>query len=140
MSNQNNNKGMNIGLWVAQVLVALTLIWGAYAKLMMPAEELAAMMPWTADSPSLATLTGVVDLLGGLGLILPALLKIQPKLTIYAAYGTMLLMVAGSIFHGSRGEFPLIGMNLFILALAYFIAWGRTKKAPIYAKGSARLA
>lgn len=134
MANQKNNKGMNIGLWIAQALVALVLLWGAYAKLMMPAEELAAMMPWATESPSLAKFTGMVDLLGGLGLILPALLRIQPKLTTYAAYGTILLMIAGSIFHGTRGEFPLIGMNVGVLLLAAFIAWGRNNKAPILAK------
>ncbi|MFK7949849.1 MAG: DoxX family protein [Saprospiraceae bacterium] len=135
MTNQKNNKAMNIGLWVAQGLVSLMLLWGAYAKLGMPAEELSAMMPWTAENPTLTTLTGIVDLLGGLGLILPALLKIQPKLTIYAAYGTILLMVAGSIFHGSRSEFSSIGMNVVLMAIAAFIAWGRSNKAPIVAKG-----
>lgn len=134
MTNQNNSKGMHIALWIAQALVAMILLWGAYAKLMMPAEELAAMMPWTTESPSLAMFTGVVDLLGGLGLILPALLKIQPNLTVLAAYGTVALMIAGSIFHGSRGEFPLIGMNVVVLLLALFIAWGRKSKAPILAK------
>ncbi|MFK7776010.1 MAG: DoxX family protein [Saprospiraceae bacterium] len=133
MTNQNNSKGMHIGLWVAQALVAMILLWGAYAKLMMPPEELAAMMPWTTESPSLAMFTGIVDLLGGLGLILPALLKIQPNLTVLAAYGTVALMIAGSIFHGSRGEYPLIGMNVVVLLLALFIAWGRKSKAPILA-------
>lgn len=130
----STNKAMHIGLWVAQAIVALMLIWGAYAKLLMPAKELSQMMPWSADHPTMVKLTGVVDLLGGLGLILPALLRIQPRLTIYAAYGTIALMIAGSIFHASRGEYPLIGMNIMILLLAAFIAWGRKNKAPITAK------
>ena len=134
MTNQTSSKGMHIGLWIAQALVSLMLLWGAYAKLMMPADELTEMMPWTAESPSLAMFTGVVDLLGGLGLILPTLLKIQPNLTVFAAYGTVLLMIAGSIFHGSRGEYPLIGMNVVILLLALFIAWGRKSKVPILTK------
>ena len=50
------------------------------------------------EQPSLATFTGIIDLLGALGLILPAILRIQPKLTIYAAYGGMLLMIAPTIF------------------------------------------
>ena len=133
MSNQTS-KGMNIGLWVAQILVAFMLLWGAYAKLAMSQEELLQMMPWVVESPTLGTFTGIVDLLGGLGLILPALLRIQPKLTVYAAYGTILLMVAGAIFHGSRGEFEMIGMNVVVALMAAFIAWGRTNKAPILAK------
>lgn len=125
---------IHIGLWIAQVMVALLLIWGAYAKLAMPMEELSQMMPWASESPTLLKFTGFVDLLGGLGLILPALFKIQPKLTVYAAYGTILLMIAASIFHINRGEVAQVGMNLVILLLAVFIAWGRSKKAPILSK------
>lgn len=131
---ENQSKGMHIGLWIAQALVALMLLWGAYAKLFQSTEEAAMMMPWAADNPGLFKFTGIIDLLGGLGLLLPAALRIKPKLTVYAAYGTMLLMVAGSIFHISRGENELIGMNIVILAIAAFIAWGRSKKAVITAK------
>lgn len=127
-------KGLNIALWIAQGLISLTLVWGAYAKLLQPLEETAKMMPWALDNPGLLKFTGIIDLLGGLGLILPAALRVQPKLTVFAAYGIIALMVLGSIFHISRGEAPLIGMNIFILLVAIFIAWGRTKKAPISAK------
>jgi putative oxidoreductase len=40
------------------------------------------------------------------------------------------------IFHISRGEANVIGVNVIILALAIFTAWGRFKKAPIPAKGT----
>ena len=92
------------------------------------------MLPWALENPGLLKLTGIIDLLGGLGIILPAALRVQPKLTVFAAYGIIALMVLGSIFHISRGEAPLIGMNIFIILVALFIAWGRTKKATISAK------
>lgn len=128
------SKGLNIALWVAQGLIALTLIWAAYAKLAQPIEETAKMLPWALDNPGLLTFTGIIDLLGGIGIILPAALKIQPKLSVFAAYGTIALMIAASIFHISRGESSLIGMNIFFLILAIFVVWGRTKKAPILPK------
>jgi|TARA_R110002096_G_scaffold28365_9_gene86068 hypothetical protein len=128
------SKGLNIGLWVAQGLIALTLIWAAYAKLAQPIEETAKMLPWALDNPGLLTFTGIIDLLGGIGIILPAALKIQPKLSVFAAYGTIALMIAASVFHISRGEASLIGMNIFFLILAVFVVWGRTKKAPILPK------
>ncbi|MFK7925951.1 MAG: DoxX family protein [Bacteroidia bacterium] len=134
MENQKNNKVIHIALWIGQALVALLLLWGAYAKLFLPMEEISEMLPWATENPMLAKFTGIVDLLGGLGLILPALLRIQPKLTIYAAYGTGALMIGASIFHLSRGESGAIGMNIFILLIALFIAWGRSKKAPILPK------
>ncbi|WP_178989089.1 DoxX family protein [Winogradskyella schleiferi] len=128
------SKGLNIALWVAQGLIALTLIWAGYAKLFQPIEETAKMLPWALDNPGLLTFTGIIDLLGGIGIILPAALKIQPKLSVFAAYGTIALMIAASVFHISRGEASLIGMNIFFLILAVFVVWGRTKKAPIFPK------
>lgn len=134
IANSKKSKVLNVLLWIAQSLIALTLIWAAYAKLVQPIEETAKMLPWALDNPGLLTFTGIIDLLGGIGIILPAALKIQPKLSVFAAYGTILLMIAAIIFHISRGEASLIGMNIFFLILAVFVVWGRTKKAPILPK------
>jgi len=128
---QEKSKVMNILLWIAQVILAGTLIWASAMKLFLPASQLAAMWPWTAEHSGLVKLTGVLDLLAGIGLILPALLRIQPRLTTYAAYGTVLLMIAASVFHITRGEGSQIGVNIFFAAFAVFIAWGRQQKAPI---------
>src|SRR4051812_2185523 len=120
---------MKIALWIAQIFLAAVLIWTAYTKLLTPAADLAAMWPWTAEYPFLNKMTGVLDLLAGIGLIFPVLLNIQPKLTVYAAYGTIALMIAGIAFHVSRGEAPVTGFNAFVIAVAGFIAWGRSKTA-----------
>lgn len=90
--------------------------------------------PWVKDNTTLALITGIVDLLAGIGIVFPALLRIQPKLTIYAAYGTMVLMIAASIFHISRGETKDIGFNIFMALIAIFIAWGRQTQASINPK------
>ncbi len=127
-------KGLNIGLWIAQSLIALTLIWGASVKLLQPLDETAKMLPWASDNPGLVLFTGIIDLLGGLGILLPAVFRIQPKLTVFAAVGVIALMILAIVFHISRGETSLIGMNIFFLLLAVFVAWGRTKKVPILAK------
>lgn len=134
MTTTSKSKGLNITLWVAQGLISLTLIWAGYAKLFQPIEETAKMLPWALDNPGLLKFTGIIDLLGGIGIVLPAALKIQPKLTVFAAYGTIALMIAASIFHISRGEASLIGMNIFFFILAAFVVWGRTKKVPFLAK------
>lgn len=129
-----NKKVLNILLWSAQVIVAFMFLFAFYAKLIQPQEETVKTMPWVAEQPILKTVTGVVDLLGALGLILPALLRIQPKLTIYASYGGILLMVAGIVFHVLRGETGVIGLNFILVAFLIFIIWGRTKKVPIKVK------
>ena len=121
-SERKTSKTMNIILWIAQGFLALTFIWAGCMKLFQP-EELP--FPWVKDNSSLVLITGIVDLLAGIGILFPTLLGIQPKLTIYAAYGTIVLMIAASIFHILRGEAKDIGFNIFMALLAVFIAWGR---------------
>lgn len=125
INESKTSKTSNIILWLAQGILASGFIWAASMKLFQSPEKLEEMWPWTAENGMLVKLTGVLDLLAGLGLILPGLLKWNPKLTIFAAYGTILLMIAASIFHISRGEASQIGINVFFLVLATFIAWGR---------------
>ena len=131
---QTSSKALHIALWVVQALLAVSLISGAIMKFM-PIEKISAMMPWTGQLPPLVVrLLGLVDLLGAIGLTLPALLRIKPNLTPIAAVCTIALMIAATIFHVSRGESSVIGFNIFSMVLAAFIAWGRFKKVPIAAK------
>lgn len=129
---QHRSKALHITLWTAQILLAVTMIWAAAMKLGKPIDELAMMWPWTgAVRSALVKFTGLIDLLGGLGLVLPGLLRIRPKLTVVAAVAIALLMIVASAFHIARGEASLIGVNVFVALLAVFIAWGRGRKAPI---------
>lgn len=121
---QTISKAMNAFIWIAQGLLALTFIWAGTMKLFKP-DSLP--FPWVKDHPNLVILTGIVDLLGGLGIILPALLHIRSALTNFAAYGIITLMTIAMIFHISRGEAKDIGFNIFILLLALFVIWGRHK-------------
>lgn len=122
---QKTSKPLNIILWVAQGLLALTFIWVGFMKIANPGDL---PFPWIKENPSLVLITGIFDLSGGLGIVLPTLLRIQPKLAVLTAYGIIALMVVASIFHISRGEGKNIGVNIFIFLVAAFIAWGRRKK------------
>ncbi|WP_341901589.1 DoxX family protein [Fluviicola taffensis] len=122
----------NIFLWIAQILLATSLIWAASVKLFQPIEKLEIMWPWTGDiSPAFVRLTGVIDLLGALGVILPSLFRFKPALAPIAAIAIILLMIAASIFHISRGEGSQIGFNIVFAAIAAFVAYGRLKLVPI---------
>ena len=132
---QKNSKVLNVMLWIAQVLLAATFIWASMMKLFQSIDKLSAMWPWVAEVPvALLKFTAVVDLLGGLGLVLPALFRIKPKLTPITAAAVIILMVIASGFHISRGEASVIGANVVFAIFAAFIAWGRFKKAPILPK------
>lgn len=121
-------KALNIILWGAQILLSLCLIWASWMKWFTPAEELAGMWPWTGDvSSGFVKFTGIIDLAGGLGLILPPLLKMNRKLVPLAAIGIIVLMICAGIFHISRGEADTITPNLIFALIAAFIAWGRSK-------------
>jgi hypothetical protein len=134
-TNQNPSKGLNIGLWAAQGFLALMFIMPAFMKMFQSIETLSGMLPWAGQvSPAVVRGLGFIDLLGGLGIILPSILRTQPRLTVLASIGGILLMVSAIIFHLSRGEGNVIGFNILLVALLAFVAWGRSTKAPIYAK------
>lgn len=121
---QKTSKAITVSLWIAQVLLAATFVWAGSMKLFKPD---GLPFPWIKNNPGLVLLTGVVDLLGGIGILLPALLRIRPVLTVFAAYGIIALMAIAITFHVSRGEAKNIGFNIFVLSLAAFVAWGRQK-------------
>lgn len=120
---------MNIALWIVQILLAAAFAFFGYPKVFQPIEALAAMLPWAAEVPALLVrFIGVAEIAGALGLVLPGLTKIQPRLTAWAAVGLCLVMIAAAIFHATRGEFGNIAFNAVLFALAAFVAWGRLRR------------
>lgn len=128
------SRGLHIGLWVAQVLLGLAFIMAGQMKLFTGMDELAKTIPWAPEVGGLTRFIGLSELLGGLGLILPAATRIKPILTPVAALGLLLVMVLAMGFHVMRGEFSALPINLVLGGIAAFIAWGRLKKAPIAAR------
>jgi hypothetical protein len=68
---------------------------------------------------------GVAEVLGAIGVILPAVVHIAPVLVPLAAIGLGLFMVGAAAVNARRKDVALIGVNLVLLALAIFVAWGR---------------
>ena len=123
---------LNVLLWVAQVLISVMFIMSGYMKFTTPIPELAKMMPWTGQLPlAFVRFIGVVDFTGGIGILFPALTRIQPRLTVLAALGCTVLQILALLFHLSRGEANVTPLNVVLLALSVFVLWGRSKKAPI---------
>lgn len=123
---------MNLGLWIIQVLLALTFAGTGVWKLATPIDEIAKLIPWAGQvSPGLYFATAVFDVLGGLGVVLPSATRIAPKLTVAAAVGCAALQVSAIVFHFSRGEVVNTPFNFVLVGLSLFVAWGRFAKAPI---------
>ncbi|HEV8549789.1 MAG TPA: DoxX family protein [Polyangiaceae bacterium] len=110
------------------VLLAGTGVW----KLVTPVAELAAKFPWMGEVPlGFLRMTAVFDLLGGLGVLLPSLTRVAPRLTVLAALGCAALQACAVVFHVSRGEAANTPFNFLLVALSLFVLWGRRSKAPI---------
>lgn len=123
------SRRMNISLWVVQGLLAVTFVGTAIWKVATPTAELARMIPWAGEVPPWAlTATAVFDLLGGLGIVLPTLTKIQPRLVVAAAAGCAALQLSAIVFHLSRGEAANTPFNALLVALSLFVLWGRRMK------------
>ena len=119
---------MNLTLWIAAGLLAAVAMAGGVTKTFVPKAKLAAAHggEWTAGaSVGFVKTLGVLELLAAVGLILPAIVDIAPVMVPVTAVCWVLLMIGAMITHGRLGQFELVMLNLFYLALAAFIAWGR---------------
>ncbi|NYF19969.1 putative membrane protein YphA (DoxX/SURF4 family) [Xanthomonas sp. JAI131] len=134
-------KALRISLWIVQTLMFLAFLLFGFQKLFMAPEALAAMWhsSWPVEHPLLLHVTGAIDVAGGLGLLLPALTRIRPNLTVLAALGCVLLQLAAIAFHSMRGEFAALPLNAVLLPLAAFILWGR-RQVPISPRTSQSVA
>jgi len=112
----------------------MALIGAGIFKLALPDSQAAEQFPWAAQYPDLFTGTSVLDIIGGLGLLLPALTKVFPWLTWLAAGSVFALMASATVFHLLRGETEEIGGNIALAFIAALVAWGRLRIAPIVAR------
>lgn len=115
---------MNIALWiVASLLAALFLVSGA-AKVVQTREKvIASGYQWAEDySPSQVTFIGTAEVVGAIGLVLPAGLGMVEVLTPTAALGLTLLMVLAAYAHVRRHEREHVAKPLTLAVLAAAVA------------------
>ena len=117
---------MGIALWVVQVLVAAAFLVSGATKLSQPKENLVKNMAWVEDfSQQTVRLIGALEVLGAIGIVVPALTGILPWLTPLAALGLVLTMIGAALTHLRRTEYGSIAMNAVLLVLAAFVVYGR---------------
>lgn len=119
---------MTYALWIVQVLLALLFVFAGGMKLVLPLEQLAG--PISLPGPFLRFI-GVAELLGGIGLVVPAALRIRPGLTPLAAAGLVIIMVGATVITLVAGEFGGAAISIVVGVLAAFVAYGRWRLAPI---------
>ncbi|MEV0268117.1 DoxX family protein [Hamadaea sp. NPDC050747] len=118
---------MNVVLWIVAGLLALAFLGAGFMKLTQPKVQLAAKgLGWTEDySAGAVKAIGALELLAGIGLVLPALLDIAPVFVPLAALGLGLIMVGAIVVHARRKETKALPINVIFLVLAAVVVWGR---------------
>ena len=122
---------MNIVLWIMQVILGIYFVFVGVTHFTVP-PGLPGPMSWMYElSPGLHYFSGAAEILGGLGLILPGLTKIQTRLTPLAGAGLVLVMIGAMVWHMQRGEAVNIVLNLVLAILVGFVAYGRWRLRPL---------
>jgi len=119
---------MNVVLWIIQVLLALLFLFAGGVKLVLPIEE---MTKQIAMPGLFLRFLGVVEVLGGLGLILPGLFRIKTWLTPLAAAGLVIIMIGATVISLRIGPVGPAMIPLVTGLLAAFVAYGRWRLAPL---------
>ena len=118
---------MNLALWIIAIVLAVAFAGSGLMKLVVPKDKLVtAGQGWAQDfTPANIRLIGLVEILGAVGLVLPAAVHIAPILVPLAAVGLALVMVGAIVVHARRKEPMNIAVNVVLIALAVIVAWGR---------------
>ena len=126
---------MYILLWALQVLLAVAFLAHGWLLLSPPpevAEQMNASLPrW------FQLFLGVAEVLAAVGLTLPGLTRILPRLVTWAAVGIMIVTASATTFHLVRGEMSSAAITLVLLAMATFVAYMRHRVLPIGARRAA---
>ena len=125
---------MNILLWVLQVCLAAAFLAHGLLFLSPPAEMVEQM---NASLPRWFQLfLGVAEVLAAVGLTLPGITRIYPRLVVWAAVGVMVVMVSATAFHLVRGEISSAVITTVLLAVATFVAYMRYRVVPIRSRAT----
>jgi hypothetical protein len=119
---------VNYALWIVQGLLALVFLFTGGMKLVLPLDKLTADMPLPGW---FVRYLGLAELLGGIGLVVPALLRIRPGLTPLAAAGLVVIMIGATAFTLAAGLIATALIPLVVGVLAAFVAYGRWRLVPI---------
>lgn len=127
---------MNTVLWIVEVLWGVFFSVTGFGKICCYNSalwnETRPRVPWFSAVPQeLFVFIGICEFLGGVGLILPAMTGVKPKLTPFAAFGLTLVMILAAAFHIARGEYNFLPINLVLGGGAAFTAYGRWFVTPI---------
>lgn len=125
---------MNIVLWILQVLIAAQFLWHGWIMLF-PPEELVEIINANIR-PSFRIFIGATESLGALGLILPGVTRLLPRLLVWAAVGLIIVAGGATVYHFVRGENASGMITTVLFVVLAFVASMRWNVKPIKPRGS----
>ncbi|SEH03401.1 LPXTG-motif cell wall anchor domain-containing protein/MYXO-CTERM domain-containing protein [Nonomuraea solani] len=115
---------MNVLLWIIQILLGVAFVVSGAGKFFPPGERAREQQAYREDfTPAQLRGIGALEVLGGLGVVLPWATGIATFLTPLAAAGLGLIMIGAAVVHRRRKEG--IAVNLVLLAMAVIVVAGR---------------
>ncbi len=121
---------MNIALWIVQGLMAALFIFAGGFRFTMPIDELEAL---TGLPGAFILFISFCEVLGGLGLLLPGMLRIKTGLAPLAAAGLTVIMLGAVVLTAAGvggADAYLAAIPGVIGLLTAFVAYGRWKVRP----------
>jgi len=124
---------MNLVLWILAFLLAAVFIGSGVAKLVTARDQQINRTPYVEDFPqSVIRGIGALEILGAIGLILPALVDVATILVPLAAAGLAITMVFAALVHIRRGDGTAAALPSIVLAvLSVIVAWSRFGPFPL---------
>jgi uncharacterized membrane protein YphA (DoxX/SURF4 family) len=114
---------VNVFLWIVGGLLAALFATSGLEKLSKPKDKLTAKYPWMDDfSQGSVRFIGVVEVLGAIGLIVPAATGIAPVLTPIAAAGLAVFALLAAAMHNRRDEASGVRVTAILFVIAAFVA------------------
>lgn len=119
---------MNRTLWIAQWLLAVLFLFAGIAKLVSPIQPMAEQSGVPAG---LLLFVSVMEVLGGIGVVLPGLLHFATKLIPLAALGLIFIMIGAIAATLRTGTVPMAILPFITGLVAAFVAYGRWRLLPL---------
>ena len=117
---------MLIAVWIVSGIVAAIYLLAGGRKVTTPAQKLPETFPFVKlTGVPLLRVIGALEVLGAVGVIVPALTGILPILTPVAAAGLVVIQIGAIIVHAREREFKVIPINVVLLVLPLFVAIAR---------------
>lgn len=124
---------MDLLLWILAFVLAAIFAASGVVKLAAARDQQIDRTPYVEDFPQLVIRgIGALEILGAIGLLLPALTGVATVLVPMAAAGLAITMVLAALVHVRRGDGTAAALPSILLAiLSVFVAWSRFGPYPL---------